>query len=81
MNYIKTIKTIMPFVFFFVVSVAFAESPYDLPKVAPGEVDENEDDANAPLEATICGYIVPMLLLGIATAFVLLKKRSVGKLL
>jgi hypothetical protein len=70
MNYRKIIKTMLPFVFFFVVSFAYAQA----------DPNEDPDDQNAPLDAAPIGdYIVPMLLLGIATAFVLLKKRAAAK--
>jgi hypothetical protein len=71
MNYRKTIKMIMHFVFFFVVFVAFAQGP--------SEIDETNDSDNVPLDATIDYYILPMVLLGIATATLLLKKRAAAK--
>jgi len=46
-----------------------------------GDLDEEEDEENAPLEplAPIDDYIVPLLLAGVATGYYLLsKKKSVA---
>jgi hypothetical protein len=65
----KIVKIILPFVFLFVVSIASAQ------------VDEGLEDLDgAPLQPLpIKDYVIPMLLLGITTAFVLLRKKAVHK--
>ena len=70
----KTItKAILTLVFFFTVSGVFAQFPED-----PGD---DVDPGDAPLDpAPIADYILPMLVLGVATAFILLKKKVPAKL-
>lgn len=71
MNFRKEIKTLLLLVFFFAAANGFAQID---------EPDGNQDNGNAPLDpAPIGDYIVPMLLLGVATGFVLLKRRSAVK--
>lgn len=62
-------KIFLTIALFFAMSVTYAQLPSD--------VDEDPDDATDPLNpAPIGDYIVPMLLLGIATAYVLLRKKD-----
>ena len=68
----NVIKTILTLVLFMFVTGAFAQ---------PGEVPDpggSGDDGNPPLNpgAPISDYILPMLVVGIATAYVLLRKKS-----
>ena len=71
MNFRKEIKTILLLVFFFAAAHGFAQGP--------DEVDEGTGGDGSLNPAPIGDYIVPMLLLGVATAFVLLKKREAAK--
>ena len=65
-------KTILTLVFFFTVSGVFAQLPEE-----PGE---DPDDNDAPLDpAPISDYLIPMLMVGVATAFILLKKKAPAK--
>jgi len=64
----KVTKVILTLAFFFSVSGMFAN---------PDNPNEIPDDSSAPLNAPIGDYIIPMLLLGMATAFVLLRKKKV----
>jgi hypothetical protein len=65
----KVIKTMLTFVLFLMVSNAFSQAPTD--------PDEDLDDEGADLNpAPIGDYILPMLVLGIATAYVLLRKKT-----
>jgi hypothetical protein len=67
----KIVKLILPFIFLFVVSIASAQVDEGL---------EDPDGDGAPLNPLpIEDYVIPMLLLGIATAFVLLRKKTVHK--
>jgi hypothetical protein len=67
----KIVKLILPFIFLFVVSIASAQVDEGL---------EDLDGDGAPLNPLpIEDYVIPMLLLGIATAFVLLRKKTVHK--
>jgi hypothetical protein len=69
----KIVKLLLPFIFLFVVSITSAQGPID-------EGLTDEDDDGAPLNPLpIEDYVIPMLLLGIATAFVLLRKKTVHK--
>jgi hypothetical protein len=55
---------------FFSLSAAFAQRPED--------PDDTVDPIGAPLDpAPIGDYLIPMLVLGMATAFVLLRKKKV----
>lgn len=64
----KVTKTILALAFFFSVSGMLAQ---------PTNPDPVEDDPMAPLEpAPISDYLIPMLVLGVASAFVLLKKKA-----
>ena len=72
MNLSKITKTILTLVFFFGMSTAFAQFPED-----PGD---EVDPGDAPLDpAPIGDYILPMLVLGVATAYILLKKKAPAK--
>jgi hypothetical protein len=67
----KMIKTILTLVLFLAVSTAFAQ-PIEEP-----DPDGSGDSGNPPLDpAPIGDYMIPMLVLGIATAFVLLRKKT-----
>ena len=62
-------KALLTLVFFFSVSGVFAQFPED--------PDPDPDDPSDPLDpAPIGDYMIPMLVLGVATAFVLLKKKA-----
>lgn len=64
----KMIKIVLTLVFFFSLSSAFAQVPED--------PEQDPDPGNAPLDpAPIGDYLLPMLVLGVATAFILLKKK------
>jgi hypothetical protein len=68
----KVTKTLLTLVFFFTVSGVFAQLPED--------PDDDVDPIDAPLDpAPISDYLIPMLVLGVATAFVLLKKQATAK--
>ena len=62
-------KALLSLVFFFSVSGVFAQLPED----PDPDVDGPGDDLNP---APIGDYMLPMLVLGVATAFVLLKKKA-----
>ncbi|MDD3004015.1 hypothetical protein [Flavobacterium sp.] len=65
----KLTKPFLMLAFFFVVSSVSAQFPEE-----PGE---DPDDSEAPLDpAPISDYLIPMLLVGVATAFVLLKRQA-----
>ncbi len=66
----KTVtKTILTLLFFFTISGVFAQLPED--------PDDDIDPGDAPLDpAPIGDYLIPMLVLGVATAFILLKKST-----
>lgn len=70
MNFRKNIKTFLLVVLFFITFQGFAQGPSEPDEGTGGDGDLNP----APIE----NYIIPMLLLGVVTAFVLLKPRSVG---
>jgi hypothetical protein len=64
----KVTKIILTLAFFFSVSALFAQ---------PADPDPVPDDPSDPLDpAPIGDYLLPMLVLGIATAFILLKKKA-----
>ena len=68
----KITKIVFTLVFFFGVSSVFAQFPED-----PGD---EVDPGDAPLDpAPIGDYILPMLVLGVATAYILLKKKALAK--
>lgn len=68
MKYSNVTKTILLFVFFFFVGSIAAQ---------PGGPDEDPDSDDAPLNpAPIGDYVIPMLVLGVATAFVVLRKKE-----
>jgi hypothetical protein len=68
----KVTKTLLTLVFFFTVSGVFAQLPED--------PDDNVDPIDAPLDpAPISDYLIPMLVLGVSTAFILLKKQAPAK--
>jgi Na+/H+ antiporter NhaC len=69
MKWKKVLKTILPLIFLFMVSIASAQ--FD-----EGEEGSDTESANLNPAAPIGDYIIPMLLLGIATAFFLLRKKS-----
>lgn len=68
----KVVKTIIPFVFLFLFNMpCYAQQLGEDP-------DDTEDGEDAELNPVpIEDYIVPMLVLGIATAFILLRKKEV----
>ena len=69
----KVTKLILTMVFFFSMSSAFAQFPED--------PDDNVDPGDAPLDpAPISDYLIPMLVLGVATAFILIKKKMPARL-
>ena len=70
----KVIKTILTLVLFLSLSSAFAQPG--------GEPDAggSEDNGGSQLDpAPIGDYILPMLILGVATAYVLLRKKSAAQ--
>ena len=68
----KVTKIIFTLVFFFGVSTAFAQFPED--------PDPDPDGPSEPLDpAPIGDYLIPMFIVGIATAFILLKKKAPAK--
>ncbi|WP_432671744.1 hypothetical protein [Flavobacterium sp. SM2513] len=68
----KVSKVLLTLVFFLSVSSVFAQFPED-----PDPVVDPEE---APLDpAPISDYLLPMLVLGVATAFLLLKKKATAK--
>ena len=70
MNFRKEIKTLLLLVFFLAAANGFAQVD---------EPDEGTTGDGALNPAPIGDYIVPMLLLGVVTAFVLLRRRSAVK--
>ena len=69
----KVTKIIFTLVFFFGVSTAFAQFP-------PEDPDDEIDNPGEPLDpAPIADYLIPMLIIGVATAFILLKKKAPAK--
>ncbi len=72
MNLSKITKTILTLVVFFGMSTAFAQFPED--------PDPDVDGPEEPLDpAPISDYLIPMLILGVGTAFVLLNKKATAK--
>ena len=69
----KVTKTLLILAFFFSVSGVFAQLPED-----PDDDVDGPGDALDP--APISDYLIPMLVIGVATAFVLLKKKAPAKL-
>lgn len=68
-----TTKLVIALMFFFSVSGAFAQLPED--------PDDNVDPVDGPLDpAPINDYLIPMLIIGMATAFILLKKKMPARL-
>jgi hypothetical protein len=68
----KVTKIIFTLVFVFGVSSAFAQFPED--------PDPDPDDPSEPLDpAPIGDYLIPMFIVGVATAFILLKKKAPAK--
>ena len=73
MNLSKITKTILTLVFFFGMSTAFAQFPED--------PDPDPHGPSEPLDpAPIGDYLIPMLIVGVATAFILLKKKAPAKM-
>lgn len=69
----KLIQTIVPLVFFLLVSMhSFAIQSGEQ---EPDDEDFEESELNPPL-ASVGDYVMPMLVLGIATAFILLRKQN-----
>lgn len=61
-------KTILALAFFFFVGTIYAD---------PIDPDEDPDEEEAPLNpAPIGDYIIPMFVVGVVTAFVLLRKKD-----
>ena len=71
MNFRKIIKSFLLLVLFFITFQGVAQTP--------GEPDEGTGGDGNLNPAPIENYIVPMLLIGVVTAFVLLKPRSISK--
>lgn len=73
MKFNNIIKTILAVVLFMVVTNTFAQPPGSEPD--PGGA---EDNSESPLEpgAPIADFILPMLMVGVATAYVLLRKKA-----
>jgi len=71
MKFRKEIKTILLLVFFFAAANGFAQGPEDVDEGTAGDGSLNP--------APIGDYVLPMLLLGIGTAYVLLKKKATAK--
>ena len=69
MNKNAFIKTILTLVCFLAITTAFAQ---------PAEVPGGGDGIGDPMEpvAPIGDYVLPMLVLGVATAYVLLRKKA-----
>ncbi len=68
----KITKTVLTLVFFFSLSSVFAQFPED-----PGD---DIDPGDAPLDpAPIGDYLLPLLVLGVVTAFILLPKKVAAK--
>ncbi len=68
----KITKIILTLVVFFSLTNAFAQFPED-----PGD---DVDPGDAPLDpAPISDYLIPMLVVGVATAFILLRKKVAVK--
>lgn len=71
MNKNKFLKTIVTFVMLIAVTSMFAQiTPTD----PDGDPDPEDGDLNP---APISDYLLPMLVVGVATAYVLLRKKSV----
>jgi hypothetical protein len=69
----KVTKLVLTMVFFFSMSSAFAQLPED--------PDDDVDPVDGPLDpAPINDYLIPMLVLGAATAFILVKKKMPARL-
>lgn len=67
----KLTKPFLMLAFFFAVSGVCAQP------TEPGGGNPDEDDENAPLDpAPISDYLIPMLVVGVATAFVLIKRQA-----
>ena len=68
MKLTKLTKPFLMLAFFFVVSGVCAQ---------PTDPEQDPDDENAPLDpAPISDYLIPMLVVGVATAFVLIKRQA-----
>ena len=66
----KLTKIVLTVVFFCGINGAFAQFPED--------PDDDLDPNDAPLNpAPISDYLIPMLVIGVATAFILIKKKEV----
>jgi hypothetical protein len=66
-------KIVLMVVFFFSMSSAFAQLPED--------PDDASDPVDGPLDpAPINDYLIPMFVLGAATAFILIKKKTPARL-
>ena len=72
MNKNTMIKTFFTLALFFAFTTGFAQDPVD--------PDPTLDNPGAPLNpAPIGDYLVPMFILGIATAYVLLRKKEISQ--
>lgn len=72
MNKNTVIKTLYTLALFFTFVTGFAQTPV--------EPDPTLDDPADPLNpAPIGDYLVPMFILGIATAYVLLRKKAINQ--
>ena len=68
MKLTKLTKPFLMLAFFFAVSGVCAQ---------PTDPEQDPDDENAPLDpAPISDYLIPMLVVGVATAFVLIKRQA-----
>ena len=71
----NVIKTILTLVLFMVVTGAFAQPGGEPDPGGTGDTPGSPVDPPAP----IGDYILPMLVLGVATAYVLLRKKSAAQ--
>lgn len=67
----KVMKTVLTFVLLFAVSISYAETP-----VNPNEENDPAGDENLNPAAPISDYLLPMLIIGVATAFILLRTKT-----
>ncbi len=74
MKFNNVIRALLTFVLFLTLTSAFSQTPSD--------PDPDLDNPGDPLNpAPIGDYMLPMLVLGVATAYVLLRKKATTKVL